>query len=178
MTKKLKNNYPIDNPNIDYNCGLLLKELVRRGSDLEFIEETGMALANNSGHKEIIFDLVKKLRAKGQSVYCFIESDASISHCGDVGADPEQAMKDFEAISDWQHDPGVRTIFEADMDALRDAENVILLLPAGKSSHLEAGVAYGLGKHLILVGEQKEAESLYLIFNEFFASIDEFVNSL
>jgi hypothetical protein len=55
---------------------------------------------------------------------------------------------------------------------------LILLLPAGKSAHIEAGVAYGMGKKLILVGEQKETESLYLIFDECYNSVDEFIQSL
>ena len=53
-----------------------------------------------------------------------------------------------------------------------------MLLPAGKSCHVEAGVAYGLGKKCILIGEQKEAESLYLIFNEVYATENDFLKTL
>ena len=38
-----------------------------------------------------------------------------------------------------------------------------MLQPTGKSCHIEAGVAYGLGKRCILIGEQKEARKF--IFN-------------
>ena len=36
--------------------------------------------------------------------------------------------------------------FDADMDALRDADIVVLVLPCGKSAHLELGWAVGAGK--------------------------------
>jgi|GEM_PF-3631094 len=35
-----------------------------------------------------------------------------------------------------------------------------------------------LVKTCILIGEQKEAESLYLIFDEFYKTVDEFIESL
>lgn len=53
-----------------------------------------------------------------------------------------------------------------------------MLLPAGKSCHIEAGIAYGLGKKCILIGQQKEAESLYLIFDDNYNSVDEFLENI
>jgi len=53
-----------------------------------------------------------------------------------------------------------------------------MLLPAGKSAHIEAGIAYGMGKKCILIGEQKEAESLYLIFDKYYSTIDAFIESI
>lgn len=64
------------------------------------------------------------------------------------------------------------------MGALRNSEALILLLPAGKSAHIEAGTAYGLGKKCILIGEQKEAESNYLIFDERYPNTDSFINNI
>ncbi len=43
----------------------------------------------------------------------------------------------------------IRIIFGDDLSGLKSAENLIMVLPAGKSSHIEAGVAYGLGKNAI-----------------------------
>lgn len=87
-------------------------------------------------------------------------------------------MKKFESIPDWTTNPAVKEIFDVDMTALKDSEALILLLPAGKSAHMEAGVAYGMGKKCIVIGEQKETESLYLIFSEFYQSIDDFILSI
>src|SRR3989338_8262730 len=123
-------------------------------------------IASKYRNKDEVLDLARKLRQKGKTVYCFIESEASIKNLGDLDANAEDAIKKFESIPNWSTSHAVREVFEMDMEALKNSETVILLLPAGKSSHLEAGVAYGLGKNLILIGEQKEAESLYLIFSQ------------
>lgn len=43
---------------------------------------------------------------------------------------------------------------------------------------IEAGVAYGLGKHCILIGEQETAESLYLIFDEHYDTPEDFLATI
>jgi hypothetical protein len=136
-------------------------------------------IASRYRNKEIVLELTNKLRGKGKSVYCFIEGDGSDYPLKDVEQrhEPEAFMKQFESIPNWQNDPAVKEIFDVDMNALKDSETLILLLPAGKSAHVEAGAAYGMGKHCIVVGEQQETESLYMIFNEFYNSIDEFIGS-
>ena len=119
--------------------------------------------------------LSKKLREKGFSVYCFIDEEQSLN---DPNEDPEEEMKKFETIVDWRNNPAVKAMFDGDMNALRDSETLIMLLPAGKSAHLEAGAAYGMGKKCIIVGEQKETESLYFIFNEWHPTIEELLNHI
>jgi hypothetical protein len=128
-------------------------------------------IASRFRNKKAVLDLTVKLRDKGKSVYCFVEDyDASES--------PEDYMQKFENIPNWQEDASVKGMFEKDMNALKDSETLVLLLPAGKSAHVEAGVAYGMGKKCIVIGEQKEAESLYLIFNQFYISVEEFIKNL
>lgn len=129
-------------------------------------------------NKEIVLELAQKIRAQNKSVYAFVESEASIKHVGEVSADAEESIKKFEQISDWHTSYKVKEVFETDMEALKNSETVILLLPAGKSSHIEAGAAYGFGKRMILIGEQKETESLYLIFSEFYNTIDDFISTI
>ena len=121
--------------------------------------------------------LAKKLEEKRKKVYCFIQSDASRKHVGTLEDNAEEAMKKYEAIENWREDVRIKEIFETDMHALRNSEALILLLPAGKSAHMEAGAAYGMGKKCILIGEQKETESLYFIFDETFSTIDAFLSS-
>lgn len=124
--------------------------------------------------------MTQKIRGKNKTVYSFIEGDGADYELKDLEAkyDPEEFMKKYESIPDWKNNPLVEEIFKIDMAALKNSENVILLLPAGKSAHIEAGIAYGLGKKCIVIGEQKETESLYLIFKEFYATIDGFIQSL
>lgn len=116
--------------------------------------------------------LVGKLRDKGKTVYCFLDVS---ERSADSYEDPEQAMQRFEAIPNWREDAYVRQVFETDMTGLKESRAVVVLLPVGKSCHIEAGVAFGLGKHLILIGEQKEAESLYLIFDEVYNDVASFL---
>ena len=54
---------------------------------------------------------------------------------------------------------------------------IILLLPAGKTSHIEAGIGYGLDKKMILIGEP-ETEPHYLIFDKWHKTIEEFLADL
>lgn len=129
-------------------------------------------------NKDQVLELARKIRQKGKSVYCFVESQASITHVGKIDEETEKAISKFEAIENWQKDPRVRDVFETDMKAMTNSRTIILLLPAGKSSHIEAGVGYGLRKKMILIGEQKETESLYLIFSEFYRDTISFLKTI
>lgn len=131
-------------------------------------------VASRWRNRDSVLELVKKIREKGKSVYCFMETDSYHS----VDDDPEEVMAAFEATEDWKNTQMLQDIFTKDMDALKASETLLLLLPAGKSAHIEAGTAYGMNKRCILIGEQKEAESLYLIFNEDYPTIDAFIQSL
>ena len=126
-------------------------------------------------NRDNVLDLAGKMRTKGKIVYTCFDSEQSLA---DKEKDPEEAMQEFEATQNWESDENVRKIFDTDMNALRNSQNLILLLPAGKSAHIEAGAAYGMGKHCILIGEQKEAESNYLIFNESYKNINDFLKTI
>lgn len=65
------------------------------------------------------------------------------------------------------------TIFEDDLNGLKSANKLIMVLPAGKSSHIEAGIAYGFGKKCYAIGSYEKTDSLYLIFDRIFADIEE-----
>lgn len=60
-----------------------------------------------------------------------------------------------------------RGIFRRDMTYLRNADIVILLLPSGKSAHLELGFACGLGKDAyVVLNGVFEPEITYLMAGE------------
>lgn len=125
-------------------------------------------------NRDNVLALTQRVRKNGYSVYCFLEANHSRAR---IQNDPEEAMLDFEKL-DWRSDPYVQEVFRNDMEAERNSKVFVMLAPAGKSCHIEAGVAYGLGKECILIGEQKEAESLYLVFNKRYATVDEFIDWL
>jgi len=56
--------------------------------------------------------------------------------------------------------PERQLAFRTDMDALRCAEAVVLVLDSGKSAHLEAGYAAGAGKRLIVLGDEGQQPEL------------------
>lgn len=131
-------------------------------------------VASRWRNRNSVFSLVNAIRAKGKSVYNFMEDDPYHSSTDD----PEEVMKAFEATEDWENTQMIKDIFTKDMTALKASDAVILLLPAGKSAHIEIGSAYGMKKRTILIGEQKEAESLYLIFDEMYPTTEAFIDSL
>lgn len=136
---------------------------------------TDFSVLGKFRNKEQVRFLVEAIRAKGKSCYDFTEKP---SDPGNPSASGEEQMKVFESTPDFQNNAYFQEIFGRDLKGLREATTVILLLPAGTSAHIEAGIAYGLGKRLILIGKPEKPESLYLIFTERYESVDDFVATL
>lgn len=126
-------------------------------------------------NKEKVEHLIGKIREKGKTCYNFCDVPADPNN---PEAHPEEQMKMFESVKDFHSDGYFKYIFEKDMKGLKEAEKVIVLLPAGNSVHIEAGIAYGLGKPLILIGELEKPESLYLIFQERYKTVEEFLKTI
>ncbi len=122
-----------------------------------------------------VLRLINGIEAKGYSCYNFL-SKPVIPDKADLPW--EEQMVIFESHPDFWNDPIHRHHFDSDMTGLKNAESVILLLPAGKAAHMEAGVAHGLGKKLILIDEVEKPETLYLMFDKHYSSIEEFLNQL
>lgn len=126
-------------------------------------------------NRDKVLELTAKLRDKEKKVYCFFESPANIDS---VDRDPEEVMREFEAITDWRNNDRIKNVFEDTVNKIKDSDTVILLLPAGSSAHIEIGIAYGLRKKCILIGQIEKTESMYFIFSESYNSIDDFIESL
>jgi nucleoside 2-deoxyribosyltransferase len=126
-------------------------------------------------------DLVKSLSValttRGHTVYSFLDNGANA-----VGGAPaiEESEENLpNAISNWENNPAVKEIFESDMKALKESDAVILLEPSGRSSLAEAGIAYGMGKEIVLVGPVAHPTIVvYSICKNRYASVDEFLVSL
>ncbi len=69
-------------------------------------------VAGRYRNKENVLSLVKQIRKKGKTVYCFIESAASIKHVGEIDADGENAMREFEKTPDWWNSNKVNEVFQ------------------------------------------------------------------
>lgn len=119
--------------------------------------------------------LIEELKKRGKTCYNFCEVPTDPAN---PNAKPEDQMKKFESVKDFFNDDYFRYLFNRDLDGLKNAGKIILLLPAGTSAHIEAGIAYGLGKPLVLIGEPEKPDTLYLIFEERYRTIDEFLKTI
>ena len=124
---------------------------------------------------------VLALRDAGHDVYDFRNPAP-----GDTGfgwrqcATPEQ-VKDPRAFRDevLTH-PIAKSGFDKDMRALRDADATVLVLPCGRSAHLELGYAIGALQHTIVLLDDpmSEPELMYLACSQMCTSIAEVVEAL
>ncbi len=126
-------------------------------------------------NKENVDQLIEKLEEKGKSCYNFFDNPADSSN---PEGNPEDQMKVLESVKDFYNNEHFQKLFKEDLDGLKNAEKIIVLLPAGNSVHIEAGIAYGLGKKLILIGEPEKPDTLYLIFEERYKTIEDFLETI
>ena len=138
---------------------------------------TGMKffIASPWKNRESVQTISNELKKRGHEVYSYLESGANLL----TGEPIEKEMNIFsEALGNWRKDNRIEQIFESEMKGLRESEVLVLLEPAGGSSLLEAGVAYGLGKKLILVGGITKPEVVYLVFDEIYLDMSSFLHDL
>jgi hypothetical protein len=119
--------------------------------------------------------LIAAIRRKGKTCYDFTAKPADPSN---PAASAEIQMDGLESHPDFLNDPVHREHYETDLAGLKNAGTVVLLLPAGTSAHIETGIAFGLGKKLVLIGKPEKPETLYLIFDHYFSSVDAFLESI
>jgi hypothetical protein len=96
-------------------------------------------------------DTVAALRAAGHAVYDFRHPKP-----GDDGfrwseVDPDWQRWTPTAFRDGLQHPVAVAGFANDYDAMRWADTGVLLLPSGRSAHLEAGYFVGAGKELFVL---------------------------
>ena len=105
--------------------------------------------------------IVKLLRSWGHDVYDFRNPpDGSAS-------DWEELVKDWES---WSIDEYMEALvhplaedgYDSDFRAMQDCDALVMVMPCGRSAHLEAGWAVGKGKPVaILLMELSEPELMY-----------------
>ncbi len=123
-------------------------------------------------NKEQVEQLTAELEKMGHTAYSFMESGSNLL----TGKPIEVEMKEFsEALVNWKADDRIARIVESEVQAIKDADVVILLLPAGDSSHMEAGIGYGMGKRMVLIGPVEKPEIIYLLFNHVYIDLSSFL---
>lgn len=128
-------------------------------------------IAGRWRNRDNIQPVLDAVRESGKAAYSFIENEYegstfSIKLDGDVDA----FMTQSENVP--LDDPLIRKIFEADMAAEREADNFLVVFPAGLNAHIEIGIAYGMGKKCYAVGVPEKTETLYCIFDKVFPDLE------
>lgn len=136
---------------------------------------TDYMVIGRTRNAENIQRLVYGIEAKGYSCYNFLDIPAA-PDTPDLSW--EEQINIAESDPDFWNSSYYRETFERDMSGLKNAHAIIILLPAGLATHMEAGVAFGLNKKLILIGEVEKPETLYLIFHERYPDIESFLETI
>jgi hypothetical protein len=116
-------------------------------------------------------EVLDSVRARNKTAYCFIENlyeGSKVEFKQDASI--ESIMQKLESLP--KNDDFIKHIFENDMQAQRESDNFLLVLPAGISGHVEAGASYGMGKKCYALGTPEKTETLYGIFDEIFPDLE------
>jgi hypothetical protein len=127
-------------------------------------------VAGSWRNRAAVLDVVEALDQAGAASYSFVraEYDEEASVLATPGGADDA---DLESAA-------VRKVFEQDLAVLRAAEHFVLVLPAGAAAHVEAGIAFGLGKRCWAVGPDDRAETLYRIFEAMLADAAGLIDQL
>ena len=111
-------------------------------------------------------EVVKQLKSHGFDVYDFRNPPDGKGGFFWKDIDPnweDWSTKDY--IGQLNH-PWAEYGFKRDIDAMKDADVCVLVLPCGRSAHSEAGWMAGAGKRVIAyIPEKQEPELMYKMFD-------------
>lgn len=122
---------------------------------------------------------VESLRAKGHEVYDFKNPS------GRTGFSWREVDPDWKNWTPEQYLVAMRhpiseAGFQSDWQAMKWADTGVLLLPSGRSAHIEAGYFVGARKplHIVIGPELGEAELMYKMTPHIHTSLDGLLSSL
>ena len=122
------------------------------------------------------------LRGLGHKVYDFRDSGGF--HWSEVDPSIEvQGFADYgtraENMDILLNAPPARRGFARDMAAIRTADTLVLVLPCGRSAHLELGLAIGLGKKtVVLLDDPCQPELMYKAVDYVAANMHQLCNAI
>ena len=122
-------------------------------------------IAGRTRNKKNILRICEIFDKYNISYYCFLKNEDSWGF-GNENQTPEEKQAEFEKLE--LKSDVVLNLFNQDLEGERNSKNLLLVLPAGKAAHIEAGIAYGLGKKCYAIGEYEGTDTLYNIFEKIF----------
>ena len=115
-------------------------------------------IASSWKNQSTVLGLADLLESNGFEVDAFCRStDKRYSFHWSELVDNEDDLKYYDAI-EMLADPRTQRAFKEDKKWLDWADCVVMLMPCGRSSHLEAGYAKGQGKLVFIYGEFVKGE--------------------
>ena len=123
-------------------------------------------------------DVVKMLVEAGHDVYDFRNpfQNGTGFRWADIASDWEDWSSE-ELIDGLEH-PLASKGFKSDMDALDWAEAVVMVMPCGRSSHLELGYAVGQRKKTVVLLSQSEPELMYKMADYLVTDTEQMLHAL
>ena len=115
-------------------------------------------IASSWKNQQTVISLARLLEDEGFNVdaFCRATDTRYAFHWSEL-VDSGDDLKNYDAI-EMLADPRTQRAYTEDKKWLDWADTVIMLMPCGRSSHLEAGYAKGQGKRLYIYGEFRKGE--------------------
>ncbi len=123
--------------------------------------------------------IVQRLRSVGHEVYDFRnpESGNTGFHWSEIDPEWQQWTADEYRLA--LDKPVAQSGFACDFDAMQWADTCVLVLPCGRSAHIEAGWFVGAGRRLlILLDGNPEPELMYKMADHICIDLDEVIVAL
>jgi len=121
-------------------------------------------------------EVVKQLKSHGFDVYDFRNPPDGKGGFFWKDIDPNWENWSTRDYIDNLHHPWAEYGFKRDIDAMKDADVCVLVLPCGRSAHSEAGWMAGAGKRVIaFIPEKQEPELMYKLFDYVTGSLEQLI---
>jgi len=124
--------------------------------------------------------VVEALRDAGHAVYDFKNPPHGLGGFAWSELDPNwESWTPDEFILQIETNPIAAGGYLSDLRSMMWADTCVLVMPCGRSAHLELGWMAGAGKRtVILLSEGEEPELMYLLADDIVTSVDELVETL
>jgi len=122
--------------------------------------------------------VVMALRDAGHEVYDF--KNPTVGDVGFAWSDIDPDWQDWtnEQYIDALDHPIAQAGFKSDFDAMKWADTFVLVLPCGRSAHLELGWAVGAGRETFIILEKMEPELMIKMCHHICTDVNQVIESL
>lgn len=123
-------------------------------------------------------EVVNVLRAAGHEVYDFKNPGPGKEGFAWSDIDPDWKKWSCGTFVDALQHPIAEQGFDNDFDAMQWADACVMVMPCGRSAHVEAGWMQGAGKPTIVLLSTAEPELMYKMFSKLAQNISEVLEHL